>query len=46
MVSLPAISNIHVYPKGKLKLELSPGLKEDVYVSLDRVTAFKEWLGK
>ncbi|HEY0896734.1 MAG TPA: LytTR family DNA-binding domain-containing protein [Sphingobacteriaceae bacterium] len=46
MVSLPAISNIHVYPKGKLKLELSPGLKEEVYVSLDRVTAFKEWLGK
>lgn len=46
MLSLPAIENIHVYPKGKLKLDLTPAIKEEVFVSLDRVTAFKEWLGK
>ena len=46
MVSIPAISNIHIYPKGKLKVELEPSMREEVYVSLDRVTAFKEWLGK
>lgn len=46
MVSLDAITNIHVYPKGKLKLELQPTNKEEVFVSLDRSTAFKEWLGK
>ena len=46
MVSLSSISNIHVYPKGKLKVDLEPLLKDEVYVSLDRATAFKEWLGK
>lgn len=46
LLSLRAIENIHIYPKGKLKIDVKPTLKEDVYVSLDRVTAFKEWLGK
>ena len=46
MVSLAGIANIHVYPKGKLKVDLEPNLKEEVFVSLDRATAFKEWLGK
>ncbi len=46
MVKLSAIANIHVYPKGKIKLDLTPPLKEDVFVSMDKVTEFKEWLGK
>jgi DNA-binding LytR/AlgR family response regulator len=46
LLSLSAIGNIHIYPKGKLKVDLKPSIKEEVYVSLDRVTAFKEWLGK
>lgn len=46
MVKLQAIANIHVYPKGKLKVDLSPLFKEDVFVSIDKVTEFKEWLGK
>lgn len=46
IVKFPAIENIHVYPKSKLKIDLQPAMKEDVFVSLDRVAEFKEWLGK
>lgn len=46
IVKLPAIGNIYVYPKGKLRVDLIPASKEEVFVSLDRVTEFKEWLGK
>jgi DNA-binding LytR/AlgR family response regulator len=46
MTGLSAIANIHVYPKGRLKLDLVPVMKEDVLVSLDKVVEFKEWLGK
>lgn len=46
IVKLPAIENIHVYPKSKLKIDLQPAMKEDVFVSIDRVTEFKDWLGK
>jgi len=46
MVKLSAIANIHVYPKGRIKLDLIPTMKEEVFVSLDKVVEFKEWLGK
>ena len=46
MVKLSAIENIHVYSKGRIKLDLSPAMKEEVFVSLDKVVEFKEWLGK
>jgi DNA-binding LytR/AlgR family response regulator len=46
MVRLEAIGQIHVYSKGRLKLELHPAHKEEVFVSMDKVVEFKEWLGK
>jgi DNA-binding LytR/AlgR family response regulator len=46
MIRLGAIAQMHVYAKGRIQLELTPALKEDVFVSLDRVVEFKEWLGK
>jgi DNA-binding LytR/AlgR family response regulator len=46
IVKHTAIENINVYPKSRLKIDLKPGMKEEVFVSLDRVTEFKEWLGK
>ncbi|GAA4413673.1 LytTR family DNA-binding domain-containing protein [Nibrella viscosa] len=46
LVRLPAIKNIHTYSKGKLKLDLQPVSSEEVFVSMDKVTDFKEWLGK
>jgi DNA-binding LytR/AlgR family response regulator len=45
-VKLDAINNIHVFSKGKIKLDLTPATKEDVFVSMDKVVEFKEWLGK
>jgi DNA-binding LytR/AlgR family response regulator len=41
-----AIHAAHHYSTGKLKLELQPSTKEMVFVSGDRLTPFKEWLGK
>ncbi|QHW00899.1 LytR/AlgR family response regulator transcription factor [Spirosoma endbachense] len=46
LVSLPAIQTIHTFSAGKLKLDLSPKSKHEVFVSGDRMTEFKEWLGK
>lgn len=40
-VTLP---NVHIYPKSHLKLELSPLPQEDIFVIVDNVTAFKNWL--
>jgi DNA-binding LytR/AlgR family response regulator len=46
LVSLPAIHTAHAYSGGKLKLDLAPAHKHEVFVSGDRITDFKEWLGK
>ncbi len=46
MVRLHSITNIHVFPKGRLKIDVSPEFKTDVMVSIDKVVEFKEWLGK
>lgn len=46
LVSLPAIQTIHTYSAGKLKLDLNPKSRQEVFVSGDRMTEFKEWLGK
>lgn len=46
LVSLPAIQTIHTFSAGKLKLDLLPKSRHDVFVSGDRMTEFKEWLGK
>jgi len=44
LVKIDSIANVHIYPKSHLKLELSPLPKEEVFVSIDKVTAFKKWL--
>ncbi|TDE17170.1 LytR/AlgR family response regulator transcription factor [Dyadobacter psychrotolerans] len=46
LVCLSAISSIVTYSAGKLKLELIPEPGYEVFVSIDRVTEFKDWLGK
>jgi DNA-binding LytR/AlgR family response regulator len=46
LVSLPAIQTIHTFSAGKLKIDLTPKSKHEVFVSGDRMTEFKEWLGK
>jgi len=44
LVKIESIANVHIYPKSHLKLELAPLPTEDVFVSIDKVTAFKKWL--
>lgn len=47
MLAIHSITNIHVYPKGRLKIDVIPDFKkEEVMVSIDKVVEFKEWLGK
>lgn len=46
LVSLSAIGQIYAYSGGKLKVELIPKSPQEVFVSGDRITDFKEWLGK
>ncbi|WP_373513822.1 LytR/AlgR family response regulator transcription factor [Persicitalea sp.] len=46
LVALDSIQTIHAYSGGKLKLDLRPPPRLEVFVSGDRITPFKEWLGK
>jgi DNA-binding LytR/AlgR family response regulator len=44
LISLDCIRKIHPHFNGRLKLELQPHEEEEVFVSRERVQAFKEWL--
>lgn len=44
LVGLSAITNIHIFPKSRLKLDLNPPVPESVFVSLDKVAGFKKWI--
>ena len=46
LISLDSIDKIHNHFNGRLKLELLPPEDEEVFVSRERVPAFKEWLDK
>ena len=46
LIKHSSIKQVHVFPKSHLKLELQPKPDEDIFVSIDKVTAFKKWLGE
>lgn len=46
LVARNAIRTIHTYSAGKLKLDLQPPARQDVFVSLHRLSDFKDWLGR
>ncbi|RRB07449.1 LytR/AlgR family response regulator transcription factor [Larkinella rosea] len=46
LVALSAIQSVYTYSGSKLKLDLLPESRQEIFVSIDRVTAFKEWLGR
>lgn len=46
LVARAAIQTIHAYSAGKLKLDLLPPSRHEVFVSLSRITEFKDWLGR
>lgn len=45
IVHFDAIEKTHRYHKGKLLLELMPATEEQIIVSSEKSTAFKQWLG-
>ena len=45
LIKLDSITNVHIYPKSRLKIELRPDPGFDVFVSIDKVVPFKEWYG-
>jgi DNA-binding LytR/AlgR family response regulator len=44
LIKLKAITNVHVYPKSRLKLDLNPACTEEIFVSQEKVPEFKRWL--
>ena len=44
-LSVQTIKAIHPHLNGRLKLEITPALGDDVFVSRERVGDFKTWLG-
>jgi DNA-binding LytR/AlgR family response regulator len=45
MLSLNSIKTVHPHFNGRLKIDTNPNLSEEVYVSRERVSDFKAWLG-
>ena len=46
LLSLHAIREMHAMSAGKLKIDLKPAAAQETYVSSERMTEFKNWLGK
>lgn len=45
LVNIQAIKKIKTYPKSKLLIEVDPPLNEEIIVSQENASAFKEWVG-
>ncbi len=46
IINLASIKSISKYFNGRLKIECQPTCKDDMIVSRERVTAFKDWLNQ
>lgn len=46
LISIHAIRDIHTISAGKLKVDLNPPASQEVFVSSERITEFKNWLGR
>ncbi|GAB3805366.1 LytTR family DNA-binding domain-containing protein [Spirosoma humi] len=46
IIARTAIQSVHAYSAGKLKLDLLPVPRQDVFVSTSRQSEFKDWLGR
>lgn len=45
LISLQSIENVHIFPKSRLKVDLTPPPTEGgIFVSLDKVVDFKKWI--
>lgn len=45
IIAIQSVVKIHTHFNGRLKLDLLPAFKEDVFVSRERVHDFKNWMG-
>jgi len=46
LVQMNAIKKIKSYPKSKLQLELEPVIADEIIISQENVSAFKDWMGQ
>jgi DNA-binding LytR/AlgR family response regulator len=46
LVARSGIQTIQAYSAGKLKVDLRPASRQEVFVSLSRLSDFKDWLGR
>ncbi|MEO5562649.1 MAG: LytTR family DNA-binding domain-containing protein [Chitinophagaceae bacterium] len=46
LVNIEAVTKVHTWLGGRLKLELTPSTTAETVVSRERVNGFKEWLGQ
>jgi DNA-binding LytR/AlgR family response regulator len=46
LLSLSSIKNIHTYSQSKLKLDLTPAPKQEVFIGKEKITPFKDWLDR
>jgi DNA-binding LytR/AlgR family response regulator len=46
LIAHRSIKQVHVFPKSRLKLDILPKPPDEVFVSIDKVTQFKKWLGE
>ena len=46
LINVKSIKQMHTYPKGRVKIDLSPSNKKEAIVSIERASQFKKWLNK
>ncbi|MEO8404671.1 MAG: LytTR family DNA-binding domain-containing protein [Chitinophagaceae bacterium] len=46
VIQMSAIRRIKSYPKSKLEVEVEPAVKEEIVISQENVSAFKDWMGQ
>ncbi len=46
LVSRQAIKAIYTYSPTKIKVELTPDSRQEIFVSVNRIPEFKDWLGR
>jgi two-component system response regulator LytT len=44
LANISSVDSIHIYSKGKLKVELKPETEEMVLISRDKARSFKNWI--
>ena len=45
LLNINAIQDIHIHSNSRLKLDVNPKIENGVFVSVDKVTEFKKWIG-